>query len=169
MPDSVIIRGTTYTTDRVDIPKSDNSGDVAFYDTSGDDTIASHVLNGDKFHSASGAGVGNMPENGTVTRTITSKADIIQIAEGHHSGSGSVQIATEEQAKIISGNIRSGVTILGQQGKSTVVDTEISSGAAGAGNIETGYKGYVNGALVEGTNDPVHVSQDAVTGVLRIW
>ena len=167
MAESVIIKGTTYNTDVVGIPKSDQSGDAVFYNTEADDVAAGNVLTGKQFHGAGGAGVGNMPENGTVTRTISSKADVVQIAEGHHSGSGSVQIATAEQAKIVSGNIRSGVTILGQQGKSTVVDTEVSSSAAG--NIETGYKAYVNGALVEGTNDPVHVAQDAVTGVLRIW
>ena len=169
MAQSVVIKGSTYNTDVVGIPKSDQSGDAVFYNTSADDVAAGNVLNGKKFHGAGGAGVGNMPENGTVTRTISAKADVIQIAEGHHSGSGSVQIAAAEREKIISGNIRSGVSILGQSGKSTVVDTEIASGGAGAGNIETGYKGYVNGQLIEGTNDPVHVSQDATTGVLRIW
>ena len=169
MAESVVIKGTTYSTDVVGIPKSDSSGDAVFYNTAADDVAAANVLVNMKFHGAGGAGVGQMPENGTVTATISSKADVIQIAEGHHSGSGTVQLASAEKDKLIAQNIKCGVTLFGIQGKSTVVDTEVASGAAGAGNLETGYHAFVNGVEIEGTNVPVHVSQDATTGVLRIW
>ena len=35
---------------------------------------------------------------------------------GYHDGSGKVQISTTEQAKIIAGNIKSGITLLGVVG-----------------------------------------------------
>lgn len=169
MADSVVIKGTTYQTDVVGIPKADETGDAVFYNTEADDVAAANVLINKRFHGAGGAGVGQMPENGTVNATISSKTDVIQIAEGHHSGNGSVQLANAEKEKLISQNIKSGITLFGIQGKSTVVDTEVASSAAGAGNIETGLHAFVNGAEVVGTNVPVHVSQDATTGVLRIW
>lgn len=60
--------------------------------------------------------VGTMPNNGAVTGTISSKAQQYTIAQGYHDGSGKVGISSTEQAKLIPGNIRDGVTILGVEG-----------------------------------------------------
>ena len=59
---------------------------------------------------------GTMKNNGAVTGTISTKAGVYTIPIGYHDGAGKVSINTTEQAKIIAGNIRSGVTILGVTG-----------------------------------------------------
>lgn len=59
---------------------------------------------------------GTMKNNGAVTGTISTKAEVYTIPIGYHDGAGKVGISTTEQAKIIATNIRSGVTILGVTG-----------------------------------------------------
>lgn len=59
---------------------------------------------------------GTMPNNGAVTGTITTKAGQYTIPQGYHDGSGKVSISSTEQAKIVAGNIREGVQILGVTG-----------------------------------------------------
>jgi len=57
-----------------------------------------------------------MPNNGSVTGTISTKAQEYSVAAGYHDGSGKVSIASAEQAKIIANNIKQGITILGVEG-----------------------------------------------------
>ncbi len=59
---------------------------------------------------------GTMPNRGSVTGTITTKAQEYTIQQGYHDGSGKVSISSTEQAKLIAENIRQGVTILGVEG-----------------------------------------------------
>ena len=59
---------------------------------------------------------GTMPNNGGINETISTKTEEITISQGYHDGSGKVSIAAAEQAKIIPGNILSGVEILGVTG-----------------------------------------------------
>lgn len=59
---------------------------------------------------------GTMPNNGAVTGTISTKDGAYTVPKGYHDGSGKVQIASAEQAKLIPGNIRQGVTVLGVTG-----------------------------------------------------
>lgn len=59
---------------------------------------------------------GTMPNIGKQTGSIEAKAQSVTIQQGYHDGSGSVQISSTEQAKIIAGNIRNGVQILGVTG-----------------------------------------------------
>lgn len=59
---------------------------------------------------------GTMPNRGAATGTITTKAGQYTIQQGYHDGSGKVGISSTEQAKIIAGNIKSGITILGVEG-----------------------------------------------------
>ena len=59
---------------------------------------------------------GTMPNNGSVTGTITTKAQEYTIPAGYHNGLGKVSISSTEQAKIIAGNIKEGVQILGVTG-----------------------------------------------------
>ena len=64
-------------------------------------------------------------------------------------------------------NIKSGVTILGVSGSSTVVDTKDATAAAGT--IVSGKTAYVNGAKITGSLTTVAaVSQDSTTKVLTI-
>lgn len=60
--------------------------------------------------------VGTMPNNGAVAGAISERAGVYTVPKGYHDGSGKVQIASAEQAKIIADNIREGVTILGVTG-----------------------------------------------------
>lgn len=59
---------------------------------------------------------GTMPNNGAVTGYISTKDEQYTIAYGLHDGSGKVGISETEKAKLISGNIKQGVTILGVEG-----------------------------------------------------
>ena len=110
---------------------------------------------------------GSIASNGPVSGTISTKAGTVTVPAGYTSG-GSVSIASAEQAKIISGNIRSGVTILGVAGSSTVVDTALTTNVANASRILNGYKAFVNGEQITGTLTTPVVSQDSATKVLSI-
>ena len=59
---------------------------------------------------------GSMPNRGAQTGSITTKTQSITIQQGYHDGSGSVSIASAEQAKLIASNIRENITILGVTG-----------------------------------------------------
>ena len=59
---------------------------------------------------------GTMPNNGSVSGEIGSKDGQYSIPQGYHDGGGKVGIATVEQAKLIPGNIKAGVTVLGVTG-----------------------------------------------------
>lgn len=59
---------------------------------------------------------GTMPNKGAVTGTISAKTDVYTIPMGLHDGSGKVSISATEQAKLIEGNIKLGVEILGITG-----------------------------------------------------
>lgn len=108
------------------------------------DVLTPHVgfVNGAKV-------TGTMADRGTVSTDITTKAQQVTILAGKHSGSGTVQISATEQAKVIAGNIKAGITILGQAGSANVVDT--TSGDAVAGDILAAKKAWVDGAEVTGS------------------
>ena len=110
---------------------------------------------------------GSMASNGATGGTISTKAGTVTIPAGYTTG-GTVSISSVEQAKIIAGNIKSGVVLLGQAGSSTVVDTAISTSAATSSKILNGYKAYVNGELVTGNVTTPTVSQNATTKVLTV-
>ena len=59
---------------------------------------------------------GTMANRGAVSGTISTKDGAYTIPQGYHNGSGLVSISPTEQAKIIAGNIKSGVQILGVTG-----------------------------------------------------
>ncbi len=62
---------------------------------------------------------GTMPNRGAVSGTISSASGSYAIPNGYHDGSGTVEIDTTEQAKLIPGNIKAGVTVLGVEGEYT--------------------------------------------------
>lgn len=59
---------------------------------------------------------GEMPNNGAISRAITTLNSAITVPYGFHDGSGTVGIDATEKAKIKAENIRDGVTILGVKG-----------------------------------------------------
>ena len=85
-------------------------------DTSDANAVASEILATKTAYVSGSKVTGTMPNRGAVTGTITIKAQQYKIQNGYHDGSGNVQIASTEQAKIIATNIRQGVTILGVEG-----------------------------------------------------
>lgn len=167
MSKNVIINGVTYNSvPQVQIPVS-GGGTAIFYETSDATGTAEHVLTGKSVYSSGGAINGSMANNGSTSGTISTKAGTVSIPAGYTSG-GTVSIATAQQNLLVSGNIKSGVTVLGVSGSSMVVDTTISSNAAGASNIINGYKAYVNGSLITGSATVPTIAQDSSTHVLTI-
>ena len=60
--------------------------------------------------------VEGIENRGAVTGSIATKAGAYPVPQGYHNGAGSVSIASAEQQKLIPGNIKMGVTILGVEG-----------------------------------------------------
>lgn len=85
-------------------------------DTSGDTVAVAEILSGKTAHARGTQLTGTMTNNGSVTGTISTKAQEYTIPQGYHDGSGKVSISSTEQAKIIAGNIKSGIQILGVTG-----------------------------------------------------
>lgn len=166
MAKNVIINQVVYqNVPQVEIPLSSGSGNAVFYDTTDGTASAGDVLSGKTAYS-SGLITGSMTNNGAVSGTISTKAGTYTIPAGYHNGSGSVAISSTEQAKLVTENIRAGVTLLGISGKSSVVDT--ADATATASQIISGASAYVNGSKINGSLTAVTVSQNATTKVLTI-
>ncbi len=167
MSKSVKINNATYeNVPKVEIPLATGTGNATFWDTTGSTAAAEDILTGKTAFGASGSVTGSMANNGAQTETITKLADSIKIKQGYHNGSGTVSIDSTEKAKIISANIKAGVTVLGVTGSTSVVDT--SDATATAGTIVSGSTAYVAGQKIAGTLTLVKVTQDSTTKALSI-
>lgn len=165
MAKNVKINGVTYSeVSEVKIPIADGSGNAVFPDTSDATADAAHILNGKSGYVKGVKVDGSMPDRGAVSGEITTKDGDYTVQQGHHNGSGKVGISSTEKAKLIAGNIKAGVTVLGVEGDSNVVDT--SGGDAEAGHILKGKKAFVKGKEVTGTGTNPSIS--VAEGVLSI-
>ena len=165
MAQSVVINGVTYqNVPSVNIPKS-GSGTATFWDTTGANAAAGDILTGKTAYGNAGAVNGSMANNGALSGTISTKAGTYSIPAGYTSG-GTVAISSTEQGKIVSANIKAGVTILGVSGSTSVVDT--SDADATAATIYNGVTAYVNGTKITGEMTAAVISQDSTTKVLSI-
>lgn len=88
------------------------------YDANTQDATAqaAEILSGKTAYNKANKITGTMKNNGAVAGVISTKAGKYTVPQGYHDGSGIVQIDSTEQGKIIPGNIREGVTILGVEG-----------------------------------------------------
>lgn len=164
MAQNVVINGVTYqNVPEVDIPKS-GGGTAKFTDISDTTATAGDALSGKYFYTSGGT----KTQGSIATKTssdLTASTLTVTAPAGYYATAAS---KTLTDASLVSGNIKSGVTIFGVSGTTNVVDTTIASGGASAGNIVNGYKAYVNGSLIEGNASMVSVSQDSTTKVLSI-
>lgn len=113
--------------------------------TSDANATASQILSGATAYVNGSKVTGTMTNNGSVSGTISTKAEQYTVPTGYHDGSGKVQISSTEQAKIIAGNIKQGVTLLGvtgdYAGEAAVLQnkTVTSSFSAQTVTADTGY------------------------------
>lgn len=99
-------------------------------DTSDGTVSADEVLSGEIAYSQGAKVTGSMPNNGSVTGTITTKAQQYTIPLGYHDGGGKVGISSTEQAKIIDSNIKAGIQILGVTGSYSGESARVQSKSA---------------------------------------
>lgn len=167
MAKNVIINGVTYNSvPEVRVPTTDSSTAI-FYDTSDATAAQANVLTGASAYVASGKISGTMPNNGAVSGDISTVNGTVSVAAGYTTG-GSVGIASAEREKVVSGNIKSGVSILGVNGGATVKDVSVGTTATTA-SVLNGYKFYdASGTLSTGAATVPTISQDSTTKVLSI-
>ena len=91
-------------------------------DSSGASAAVAEVLTGKTFAKGGKVLTGTMPNNGAVAGKISTKDEKYTVPQGYHDGSGSVEIDSNEKAKLIPANIRQGVNVLGVTG--TMTSTE---------------------------------------------
>ena len=125
LPISLIdLTGDSVTKDKllVGYTAHDKSGEViegtcSFDVDSTDATVtAAEILNGQIAYARGNKVSGTMKNNGAVTEAITDKDAVYTIPIGYHDGSGTVQLDATEKAKLIPGNIKKGVSVLGIEG-----------------------------------------------------
>ena len=108
-----VLKGSTFH-DKSGAPKT---GTCTYdSDTSEDTVAAAEMLVGKTAHARGVKITGTMPNNGAVSGSIATKDEQYTIPQGFHDGSGKVGIASAEKAKLIPGNIKSGVVVLGVTG-----------------------------------------------------
>ena len=117
MAQTIKINGVTYNdVKEMKAPLASDSSKVAvFHDTTDAGAKAASVKDGEFFYAEGEKREGTMPVNGAVNGTISTKDGTVTVPEGYTPG-GSVGIASTEKEKIIPGNIRQGVTVLGVAG-----------------------------------------------------
>ena len=96
-------------------------------DTSGMDAVAAEILEGKKAGVNGQTVTGTMPNRGSQTGGIADLDSPVAILNGYHDGGGAIGIDDTEAAKLIPGNIKSGVEILGVTGTYSGESIEVQS------------------------------------------
>lgn len=123
MAQTVKINGVTYNdVDKVQMPLASDTSKMAVYVNTDDATAkAASIKDGETAYVGGQKIEGTMPVNGAVSGTISTKEGTVSVPEGYTPG-GTVGISSTEKQKIIAGNIRSGVTILGVAGSMSTTE-----------------------------------------------
>jgi len=85
-------------------------------DTTDADATAAEILYGKYAYVNKNKLQGSMPNRGAVTLTIDDVDDELAISNGYHDGSGVAKLDATEKSKIVAGNIKKDITILGVTG-----------------------------------------------------
>lgn len=85
-------------------------------DTSDANATAAEILDTKTAYVNGNKLTGSMPNRGAVTLEIDDINDELQITNGYHDGSGVAKLDAAEKAKIVAGNIKKDVVILGVTG-----------------------------------------------------
>lgn len=138
-------------------------------DTSDDTATADEILATKTAHARGTSLTGTMPNNGAVSGYISTKTGIYTVPQGYHDGSGSVSIAAAQQALLIPGNIKQGVTLLGvvgdYGGEAVAVEANKNASASLTGAVEvTPSSGYDYLAKVTIAQIPVTRTLNAAGG-----
>ena len=105
-----------------DVTAHDKSGSAIVgacpFDVDSSDATAAvgELLEGKTAYARGTKITGAMKDNAAVAGVIATKEQEYTVPQGYHDGSGKVSIDANEQAKLIPGNIREGVTVLGVEG-----------------------------------------------------
>ena len=114
-------------------------------DSSGATATPAQILSGATAGVKGEMVTGTMANQGSVSGTISTKDGSYTIPAGYHDGSGKVALDSTEKAKLISGNVKQGVTLFGVQGSYSGEATKLQAKSVTPGfsaqtvTADTGY------------------------------